>query len=161
MAECNLVNFVPMVAVTTQTAVPSIEFSTAKGNLERKQEVEDFMLDLSQQFTEGLEERDSPSSTPTGGDDPKHEVVEELSLDQKLPSVVTDAGGDTLAKDTESKKRYQRFPTKRKPQCVHSLSERPLIVRFVRRQKKQHEPGVEKNQRGVWMGLHILQKSET
>ena len=36
--------------------------------------------------------------------DPKHEVVEEQSLDKKLLSVVTDAERDTLAKDTKSKK---------------------------------------------------------
>ena len=43
-----------MVAVTKEKAVPSIEFSTAKGNLEREQEVEETMLDLLKSFTEGL-----------------------------------------------------------------------------------------------------------
>ena len=36
--------------------------------------------------------------------DLEHEGVEEKSLDEKLPSVVTDAEGNTLAKDTKSKK---------------------------------------------------------
>ena len=96
--ECNFENFVPMVAVTAQKAVPSIAFSTAKGNLEREQEMEDTMLDLTQPFTEGLEERDASSSTPTArsdpqcivlnataGRDPQYEVVEEKHLDDKLP----------------------------------------------------------------------------
>ena len=81
--KCNIENFVTMDADTTQKAVPSIEFSTAKGNLERKQEVEDTMLDLFQRCTQGLQERDASSQIPT-----------------------------------------LCFPTKRKPQCVHSLSER-------------------------------------
>ena len=81
--KCNIDNFVTMVAVTKQKAAPSIEFSTAKGNLEREQEVEDTMLDLLQPCTQGLQERDASSQTPT-----------------------------------------LRFPNKRKPQCVHSLSER-------------------------------------
>ena len=37
-----------MVAVSNQKAAPSIEFSTAKGNYVREQEVEDTMLDLLQ-----------------------------------------------------------------------------------------------------------------
>ena len=44
--ECSNENFVPVVAVVKQKGAPSIEFSTAKGNLEREQEVEDTMLDL-------------------------------------------------------------------------------------------------------------------
>ena len=52
--ESSIENFDPMVAVTQQKSVPSIEFSTVKGNLEREQEVEDTMLDLLQQFAEGL-----------------------------------------------------------------------------------------------------------
>ena len=40
--ECNIKNVgFPMTAVTKQKAVPSIGFSTATGNLEREQEVED------------------------------------------------------------------------------------------------------------------------
>ena len=52
------------------------------------------------------------SSTPKAGGDPKH-VDEEKPLDDKLPSVVIDAEGDTPAKDTKSKKNH-RFPTKSK-----------------------------------------------
>ena len=65
---------------------------------------EDTLLDLLQPFTQGLEERDASSSTPTAGNDLEHAVVEEQSLDEKFPSVVTDAGGDTLATGTQSKK---------------------------------------------------------
>ena len=100
----NSLNFVSMVAVIKQKAVPSIEFSTAKGHLEREQEVEDTMLDLLQPFTEGLEERDAYSSTPTAGSDPTHEVVAEQSRDEKLSLVATDVVRDTLAEDTKSKK---------------------------------------------------------
>ena len=75
-------------------------------------------------FTEGFEEREASSSTPTAG---AHAVVEEQSHDEKLPSVATDAGCDILTKNTKRKKMYYRLPTKRKPQCVHSLSERPQL----------------------------------
>ena len=44
----NSLNFVSMVAVLKQEAVPSMEFSTAKGHLDREQEVEDTTLDLLQ-----------------------------------------------------------------------------------------------------------------
>ena len=95
-------NFVTMVAVTKQKAVPSIEFSTAKGNLERAKEVEDTMLDPLEPFSEGPEEYDASSSTPTAGGAAKHEVVEEKSLGDKISLVVTGAGRETLAKDTKS-----------------------------------------------------------
>ena len=93
-----------MVAVTKQKAVPSIEFSTATGNLEREKEVEDTMLDPLEPFSEGPEEYDASSSTPTTGGAAKHEHVEETSLGDKISLVVTDAGRETLAKDTKSKK---------------------------------------------------------
>ena len=63
--ECIVENFVSMVAVTKRRAVAFIEFSKGEGNLERKQVVEDTMLNLSQPFTLGLEERDISSSAPT------------------------------------------------------------------------------------------------
>ena len=63
--KCNIDTFVTMDADTTQKAVPSIEFSTAKGNLEREQEVEDTMLDLLQPCTQGSQERDASSQIPT------------------------------------------------------------------------------------------------
>ena len=60
--------------------------------------VEDTMLDLLKPFTAGSKGRVASSSTRTDRGDPKHEVVKPKSLDEKLPSVVTDAGrGDTLA----------------------------------------------------------------
>ena len=60
------------------------------------------MSDLLKPFTEGLEEHDASSSTPNAGSDPK-QTLKEKPLDDKLPSVVTDAQRDTLAKDTKSK----------------------------------------------------------
>ena len=93
-----------MVAMTEQKAVPSIEFSKAKGNLERDKEVEDTMLDPLEPFSEGPEEHDASSSTPTAGGAAKHEVVEETSLGDKISLVVTNAGRETLAKDNKSKK---------------------------------------------------------
>ena len=87
-----------------RNTVPSIEFSAAKGNVERKKEVEDTMLDPLEPFTEGPDEHDASSSSPTAGGAAKHEVVKENSLRDCISSVVTDAGGDTLAGDTKSKK---------------------------------------------------------
>ena len=91
-----------MVAVTKRQGVPSIEFSTAEGNLEREKEAEDTMLDLLQPFTTGTQERYASSSTPTARRELSHEVAEEKPTDEKLPSVVTDAGQDAPAKDTKS-----------------------------------------------------------
>ena len=53
--------------------------------------MEDTNLDLLQPFAAGLEERDASSSTPKARGGPTHEVVEEQSTDEKLPSVATDA----------------------------------------------------------------------
>ena len=104
MIECSIGNFVSVYAVTEQKTAPSIASSSPKRDFEREKEVEDTMLDLVKPFTEGLKEQDASSLTPTLGALPKHEVVEEKPLDDKLPSVVTDAERDTLAKDTKSKK---------------------------------------------------------
>ena len=102
--ECIIENFLSMVAMTEQKAVTSIEFSTAKGNLEREKEVEDTMLDPLEPFAEGPEEYDASSSTPTARGAGEHEVVEENSFGDQVSSVVTDAGGGALAKDPKSKK---------------------------------------------------------
>ena len=61
------------------------------------------MLDPLEPFTEGPEEYDASSSTPTAGGAAMREV-EEKSLGDKISPVVTDAGEDTLANDTKSKK---------------------------------------------------------
>ena len=107
-------SFVTMVAFAKQKAVASIEFSTSNWNFEREQEVEDTMLDLLKPFAEGLEERNAFSSTPTARCGTTHEVDEEKSLVEKLPSVATDAVWDARAKDTNRN-------------CVHSLTERPRL----------------------------------
>ena len=100
--ECSIDNFVHMVAVTKRQGVPSVEFSTAEGNLEREKEAEDTMLDLLQPFTTGTQKRYASSLTPTARRELSHEVAEEKPSDEKLPSVVTDAGQDAPAKDTKS-----------------------------------------------------------
>ena len=64
------------------------------------------MLDPLEPFAEGPEEYDASSSTPTAGGAAKHEVVEETFLGAKISLVVTDAGRETLAKDTKSKKGF-------------------------------------------------------
>ena len=102
--ECSIENFVSVVAVIKQKALPSMKSSTGKANLEREQEVERTMLDLLQPFTEGLEVRDASSSVPKASYDSKREVFEEQSITENLLSVVTDSGQDTLAKETKSKK---------------------------------------------------------
>ena len=90
---------------------------------DKKKEVEGTMLALVKTFTEGLEEY-SVFLNPKRWGDPEH-VVEEKPLDDKLPSVVSDAGGDTLAK--EPRVRNVSSVLKRRPQCVHSLSERSQL----------------------------------
>ena len=127
--ECSIENFVLMVPVTKQKAVPSIEFSTAKGNLERERKRSGGQqLDLLQPSTAGLQNGDASSTTPTAGGGPKHDVVEEQSLGEKLPSVVL----------------QQKIPRVRKVSSVLNQEETTMcsliirktqIVRFVRRQK--------------------------
>ena len=95
--ECSIENFVSVVAVTKQKAAPSIGSSSAKGNSEREKDVE---------------ERRRCISHPM-------QVIEEQPLEDKPPSVATDAAGDNLAKETKSKERNHRFRSNRKSQCVH------------------------------------------
>ena len=97
-------NFVPRVAVTRQKAVPSIELSPATGDCEREKRsgghhVVSVKSRLQKNYTNTmyLLQLQTPSC------DPKH-VDEEKPLDDKLPSMVTDAGRDTLAKETMSKR---------------------------------------------------------
>ena len=99
------------------------------------------MWDMLQPFTEGLEEYDASSPTPKAGGGPKHEVDEEQSLDEKLPSGVTDAGRDTLAKDTKSKKGTS-VPNHDETTMRSFFVLKTPIVKSVRRQE-QHESGVE------------------
>ena len=65
--ECSIENFVTVVAVTKQKVVPSIEFSSAKGNFESGQGVEDTMMDLFKPFREGSDVHDASYSTPQAG----------------------------------------------------------------------------------------------
>ena len=95
------------------------------------------MLDVLQPFTQGFEERDASSSTATAWCGHTHEVVEEQSHHEKFPSVATDTGRETLAKDTKSKKGV--------------IGSQPRGNHNVFTRQKQHEPG-------AWMGLHLLSK---
>ena len=46
MIECSIEDFVPVSSYQTRKAVLSIEFSSARGNFELEQEVDDTMLNL-------------------------------------------------------------------------------------------------------------------
>ena len=81
-----------MVAVTKQEAVPSMEFSTAKGNLEREQEVEDTMLELLQPFSQGLENDMHLLHLRQLEVTLRMKLSKKQSRDEKLSSVATDAG---------------------------------------------------------------------
>ena len=122
---------------------------------ERRQEAEDVLLKLHNPFTEELEERDASSSTPTGRGDLTHEVVEEQSHDEKLPSNAFDTVWGTLTKDIKSKKSIIVSQSREN----HNAFTRSNCEIYEK--KKQHESGVEQNQRSAWMGLHLLQSSET
>ena len=89
--------------VIKQKTVPSIEFSSAKGNFGREEELEDTMLDLLKHFPEGFKEGDVSSSAPKACGDLLH-LTKEQPLEDKPPSVVADPERDTLAKETKSKK---------------------------------------------------------
>ena len=66
-----------------------------------------------------------------------HEVVEKQSHDEKLPSVATDAGVDTLEKDTMSKKGIIGS----QPTCNHNV---------FTHDPKDHNCEVCKNKGPVW-----------
>ena len=99
------------------------------------------MLDLIKPFTGGFEERFASSSTPTDRSDPNHEVVEGKSLNEKLPSVVTDAERRTF---------WQKIPRVRKVSWVPNHEETTMCSLIIRktptvrlkRKHKPHEPGV-------------------
>ena len=128
--ECSIENFVTVVAVTKQKVVPSIEFSSAKGNFESGQGVEDTMMDLFKPFREGSDVHDASYSTPQAG------VAQ--SKESSVPNQQ-----ETIMCSLLVFTHYPNIP----------------IVRSVRRQK-QHEPGVERNLRSAWTGLHFLQHLE-
>ena len=153
--ECSIENFVRVVAVTKQQAVPSSEFSPATGNLEREAEVEDAMLDLLKPLTEGLKEYDVSSSIPNARNGPKH-VDEEKPLDDKLPSVVPDAGRDTLAKDTKSKKGIIGS----QPRGNHTVfTHYPKGPNCEVCKKTTNTSQVWEKPRSAWTGLHLLPNS--
>ena len=130
-----------MVAVTKQKGVPSIEFSTAEGNLEREKEAEDTMLDLLQPLKTGTQERDASSSTPTARRELSHEVAEEKPTDEELPSVVTDAGRMLWLKIRRVRKESSAPNQEESTMCSLIIRKIP-IVKSVTRQKQQG-PGVE------------------
>ena len=85
------------------------------------------MLNLLKPFSQRLTEQVASSSTPKAGGDLKHEVVEEQSLDDKLPSVVTDAG-EILRKRIPRVRKVSSVPNQEGiTQCVHPLSERSQV----------------------------------
>ena len=102
--ECNIENFVPVVAVTKKKAVPPIQFWTATETLSDNKMWRTPFLICCNHSQKDWKERHASSSTPTARCGPTHEVVETQSHDKKLPSDATDAVGDTLAKETKSKK---------------------------------------------------------
>ena len=122
--ECNIENFVPLVAVIKQKASGTIHwnFWQLREILIEKRGVEDTTLDLSQTFTEGLEERDL-SQLRQLGVAPSMTLSKNHLLMRNFPrlSPMRERSSCTWNQEQE---RYHRFPTKRKPKCVHSLSER-------------------------------------
>ena len=102
--ECRIANFVHVKGVTTQKAVPSVGFSSARGNfLSGRKDVEDTMLDLLNHLQM----------------DWKNEMhlhqLQQLEVTLRMKS----------SKNNFMMRNFLRLPTKRKPHCVHSLSESP------------------------------------
>ena len=73
--------------------------------------------------------------------DPKHEVVEEQFADETPPSVLTDAEGDTRAKDTKCEKVIIGSQPKRNHNMFTHFPNDPNCE--VCKKTKKHEPGVE------------------
>ena len=84
------------------------------------------MLELLMPFTERLKEYDTSTATPNAGGGPQH-VVEEKPLDDKLPSVVTDAGRDTLEKETKSKKGIINSQPRETTMCSLIIRQIPVV----------------------------------
>ena len=149
-----------MVAVTKQKAVPSMEFSTAKGNLENKKWRTPCWICYNHLQKEWKNEMHLPGLRQLG-------ATLRMKLSKNSLMVRNFLGchrcgeRDTLAEDTKSKKGVIGPHREEITKC-HSLSERSQFVRFVRRRKQQkHESSAEENQRRAWMGLYLLQNSET
>ena len=93
-----------MVAVTKQKAVPSIEFSPATGDFEReKRSGGHHVVSVESRVQKNYKNTMYLLQLQRSSCDPKH-VDEEKHFDDKLPSMVTDAGRDTPAKETKSKR---------------------------------------------------------
>ena len=89
---------------------------------------------------------------------PSIKVVEEQHIAEKLPSVVTDVEGDTLAKDTKSKKSILHS----QPRTNHFFIRRPKDPKCGICEKQNNACKVSnKSLRSAWMGLTFPQKSES
>ena len=121
--ECCIEHFVPVVAATKQKVVPSIELSSSKGNFEREKEVEDTLSHPSHLQKEQKHTMHLPQLQKLGVTlsmlSRKNLLMTNFSRLSPMREEIL------LAKDTKSKKRNHRFPTKRNPQCVHSISASP------------------------------------
>ena len=157
----NSLTFVSMVAVLKQKAVPSIEFSTAKGHLDREQEVRTpCWICCNHLQKDWKNEMLTPQPRQLG-----------VTLRMKLSQNNLVMRNCPWLPPTWWETVWQKIPRVRKVSSVstreeitkcHSLSERSQFVRFVRSRKQQkHDPTVEENQRSAWMGLFLLENSET
>ena len=121
--ERSIENFLSVVAVTEQKAA-SVGSSSAKGDFERENEVEDHVGSV---------------KTPKAGSDPTHIIAEQL-VEDKPPS----AGTDTTKILRQKKPRVRKessIPNQEEITMCSLITRKIPIVKFVRWQK-QHERGL-------------------
>ena len=115
VVECSIETVVPVVAATKHKAVPSIEFSSTKGNFgARKRSGRDHVGSV-QAIHRGIGSVRCIFHNSKGWWWPKACCSRKKLLDHKVPSVAADAGGEN---DTKRKEGIIGSKTKRKPQCV-------------------------------------------
>ena len=104
LIECSIENFASRGgSYQTESCTIPLNSRQPKNTLSEKKKWTTSCWILLQHFIEGLQEYDAPSSTPEARGGPEH-VIEEKPIEDKPPSVVTKMGGDTMAKNTNSKK---------------------------------------------------------
>ena len=123
--ECSIEISVPVVAPIKQKAVPSIEFSSAKGKT--LSEKEKWRTPCWSHSRKDKKQTIHFPQLPKLGVTLSILSKENFSKNNLSGLSPLRSGRRYSGKRNQEKERNHRFPTKRKSQCVHSLSERSQL----------------------------------
>ena len=154
--ESNIENFIPLVAVTKQKTVPSLEFLAAKGNLEREK-------------TSGGHHAGSVGVLRKGQKNTVDLPLWQLGVTLRMklsknrlmmryfPRLPLMLWEIQWQKDTKSKKGIIGSQPRGNHHVFTHYPKDPNCEVF-KKTKKQDDPGVGKNQRSAWTGLRFFYK---